>query len=104
MSALGHKRTFALHQPMSALPPNSGHEMAIRDLRSLSVALEPKMSALPPKADIRQREWHVRFGPEAELQPTQYLDNSRLCSRSLDLAHVPVVYGGHLTIVPRDRD
>jgi hypothetical protein len=32
--------------------PNSGHEMAICDLQSLSVALEPKMSALPPKADI----------------------------------------------------
>jgi hypothetical protein len=30
----------------------SGHEMAIRDLRSLSLALEPKMSASPPKADI----------------------------------------------------
>jgi hypothetical protein len=26
--------------------PESRHEMAIRDLRSLSVALEPKMSAL----------------------------------------------------------
>ena len=34
--------------------PNSGHGMAIRDLQSLSVALEPKMSALPPKADIRR--------------------------------------------------
>src|SRR5215471_6532690 len=27
LSALGHKRTFALHQPMSALPPNSGHSL-----------------------------------------------------------------------------
>jgi hypothetical protein len=25
------------------------------------------MSALPPKADIRQRERRVRFGPEAEV-------------------------------------
>jgi hypothetical protein len=24
------------------------------------------MSALPPKTDIRQREWHVRYVPEAE--------------------------------------
>ena len=35
---------------------------------------------------------------------TQYLHNSRLCSRSLDLAHVPTVYSGHMTIVPSDRD
>src|SRR6516225_5029950 len=35
---------------------------------------------------------------------TQYLHNSRLCSRSLDLAHVPMVYSGHMTIVPGDRD
>ena len=34
--------------------------MAIRDLRSLSVALEPKMSAITPKADIRQAIWNVR--------------------------------------------
>src|SRR5262249_22055887 len=33
--------------------PNSGREMSIRDLRSLSVALEPEMSALPPKADMQ---------------------------------------------------
>jgi hypothetical protein len=51
---------------MSAFP-NSGHEMAIRDLRSLSVALEPKMSALPPKADMKWQFtnlWNlsVRFG------------------------------------------
>ena len=25
MSALGHKQTYAVHQPMSALPPKSGH-------------------------------------------------------------------------------
>ena len=62
---------------MSALPPNSGHEMAIRDLRSLSVALESKMSALPPKADTRDCGVDVRLGPEADsiatagLQPMQ---------------------------------
>jgi hypothetical protein len=27
-----------------------------------------------------------------------------MCWGSLDLAHVPMVYGGHLTIVPGDRD
>src|SRR5262245_41880719 len=25
------------------------------------------MSALSPKADIRQREWNVRYGPEADI-------------------------------------
>ena len=34
--------------------------MAIRDLRSLSVALEPKMAALTPKADIKRYELYVR--------------------------------------------
>ena len=42
--------------------------MAIRDLRSLSVALPPKMSALPPKADIGERGHDVRFGPEADIR------------------------------------
>jgi hypothetical protein len=32
--------------------PESGHQMPIRDLWMLRVALEPKMSALPPKAAI----------------------------------------------------
>jgi hypothetical protein len=26
------------------------------------------MSALPLKADIRQREWHVRYVPEADIR------------------------------------
>ena len=25
------------------------------------------MSALPPKADIRHRDWHVRFVPKADI-------------------------------------
>jgi len=40
MSALGHKQTF---ECVSA------------------------MSALPPKADIRQRDWNVRFVPKADM-------------------------------------
>src|SRR5262249_33296381 len=43
MSALGHKRTFALRQPMSALPPIATAKADSR--RRL-------MSALPPKADM----------------------------------------------------
>jgi hypothetical protein len=30
MSALGQKQTFAVHQPMSALPPESGHLQCTR--------------------------------------------------------------------------
>ena len=49
MSALGHKRT-------------------LRNVRS--------MSALPPKADIAERDQHVRFVPIAdiatEMRPTQF--------------------------------
>jgi hypothetical protein len=41
MSALGHERTFAVQYGMSALPP---------------------------KADIRQHEWNVRFGPKADIR------------------------------------
>src|SRR5262249_36685945 len=57
MSALGQKQTYALHQPMSALPPiattkaNFPHKV---------------MSALPPKADSCSAQPHVRFGPEAD--------------------------------------
>src|SRR5262249_10946276 len=45
--------------------PKSGHEMAICDLRSLSVSLEPKMSALTPKAGSCSSTVHVRFTPES---------------------------------------
>jgi hypothetical protein len=51
---LGSKADIAKRPSDVRFTPNSGHEMAIRDLRSLRVALEPKMSALPPIADIRQ--------------------------------------------------
>jgi hypothetical protein len=41
---------------------------------------------------------HIRPGEHNTLH------SSRLYRRALDFAHVPVVYGGQLTIVPRDRD
>jgi hypothetical protein len=46
MSALGQKQTFAVHQPMSALPP---------------------------KADIGELELHVRFGPIADIYMAELL-------------------------------
>jgi hypothetical protein len=42
--------------PMSAL----GHKRTLKWVRA--------MSALPPKADIRQRNRHVRFVPKADIQ------------------------------------
>jgi len=44
--------------------------MAICDLRNLSVALESKMSALTPKADMCSASRHVRFEPEADISQT----------------------------------
>ena len=43
MSALGHKRTYAVQKGMSALPPGSDHE---------SDFSQKPMSALTPKADV----------------------------------------------------
>jgi hypothetical protein len=37
-----------------------GHEQTSRNVRVISV--------LPLKADIRQREWHVRYVPQADIQ------------------------------------
>ena len=42
MSALGHKQTFGPRKVMSALPP---------------------------KADIAEHNWHVRFVPKADILP-----------------------------------
>jgi hypothetical protein len=60
MSALGHKRTYAVHKPMSALPPIA---TAKADMPQMV------MSALPPKADMCGALDHVCFGPEADIQP-----------------------------------
>lgn len=30
------------------------------------------MSARPPKANIRQREWNVRFAPKADPTPAEF--------------------------------
>ena len=59
MSALGHKRTFAMHRPMSA-----------KDQKR-TFAL---MSALPPKADMCGANRNVRFGPKADIAETKKKD------------------------------
>jgi hypothetical protein len=57
MSALGHKQTCALHQPMSAIPPIATAKANFR---------KKAMSALPPKADMCSALAHVCFGPKAD--------------------------------------
>jgi hypothetical protein len=42
-----------------ALKSAKGHEQTSRNVHVISV--------LPLKADIRQREWHVRYVPEADI-------------------------------------
>src|SRR6516164_686753 len=49
MSALGHKRTFAVRTGMSALPPIPTAKAKFR---------KKAMSALPPKGDIAERDRH----------------------------------------------
>jgi hypothetical protein len=51
--------------------PNSRHEKAVRDLRSQSVALEPKMSALTLKADMCSALADVCSGPIADIVGNQ---------------------------------
>jgi hypothetical protein len=58
MSALGHKQTCAMHQPKSALPPNSDRKSGFP---------QPVMSALPLKADMCSAVAHVCFGPIADI-------------------------------------
>src|SRR5262245_64809452 len=83
-----YKRTFALHQPMSALPPRADMCGAIDHVRFGSkadlcdakchVRFTPNsdrksrhaakvMSALPPKADMCGATRDVRFGPKADI-------------------------------------
>jgi hypothetical protein len=45
-------------------------------------ALVPKMSALTPKADIGRCDWHVRFGPEADIESgIRFTENPEYFSR-----------------------
>src|SRR5262245_16510831 len=64
MSALGQKRTYALHQPMSALPPIA---TAKADFPQTA------MSALPPKADMCGANGDVCFGPIADISVNRLL-------------------------------
>jgi len=58
MSALGHKRTFALQKAMSALPPIATVKADMPQM---------VMSASPLKADMCGANHHVPFGPKADI-------------------------------------
>ena len=58
MSALGQKQTFAVHQPMSALPPIA---TAKADMPQMI------MSALHPIADMCSALADVCSGPKADI-------------------------------------
>jgi hypothetical protein len=60
MSALGHKRTFAVQNAMSALPP---------------------------KADILQRHRHVRYRAKSFERSKQLSSFERPCSPAIDQRH-----------------
>jgi hypothetical protein len=40
--------------------------IALVSAERVVVGADCHMSALPPKADIAENDWHVRFGPEAD--------------------------------------
>jgi hypothetical protein len=58
MSALGQKRTYAVHKPMSALPPIATAKAKFRKGPCLP---------LSPKADMCGAARDVRFGPKADF-------------------------------------
>jgi hypothetical protein len=54
MSALGQKRTFAVHKPMSALPPNSDRKSGFPLYpRKRTCAVQLGMSALGQKRTLQ---------------------------------------------------
>jgi hypothetical protein len=50
------------------------------------------MSALPPKADIRQRDWDVRFVPKADI------DRYSIASSACGLLYILRRFSDSLTI------
>src|SRR5262245_15816160 len=55
------------NHPMALLMPQSGRRPQ-HQKQAFRIAIG--MSALPPKADIRQPDWHVRFRPKADIEPS----------------------------------
>jgi hypothetical protein len=74
MSALGQKRTFTHLRPMSALPP---------------------------KADIAESDWHVRFVPKADI-PSR-ADRLDSLARSVALRSAPITTFGRRLVGCSER-
>jgi hypothetical protein len=56
-----------------------------------TLRLQLVMSALPPKADIAERDWHVRFGPEADSCTATFVHG---CALSVVSFYGPVQSNG----------
>ena len=63
MSALGHKRTFAVHKPMSALPPIADIRSAKTNVRFVPIADIPRclndVRFAPQKRTLNRWRWNV---------------------------------------------
>jgi len=70
MSALGQKQTYALHQPMSALPPKADMCGALADV------------CFGPKADISQISFDNLVGSLLEMQ--RHVEVKPLCRLHVD--------------------
>jgi hypothetical protein len=48
------------------------------------------MSALPPKADIGERNWDVRFVPKADIGVSfdDFVGTGRYCPRDFDIKRI----------------
>ena len=70
MSALGHKRTYAMQQPMSALLSIATAKADMCGAQGdvcWTFAAQNGVSALPPKADMCSALAHVCFVPIADI-------------------------------------
>ena len=77
MSAMGHKRTYAVQKAHVRFTPNSDRESGFS---------QTAMSALPPKADMCGALAHVCFGPIADIVATSTLDTHCECHTGEALA------------------
>jgi hypothetical protein len=64
MSALGQKRTFHQGQPMSALPSKADIAERDRHVRFVPKADISVRSQKPSKEDITERSWCIRAVPK----------------------------------------
>jgi len=97
MSALGQKQTFALHQPMSALPPESGH---LQCSRLCPLWAKSGHSRVPPSTKRKPRDiargFFVSNACRENCAQAKTGRNDVLALAGLVASHQPVNPGGHL--------